>query len=131
MPVELKELYECRCARCNERFLVAPGTAMVLGYNSRHGRCLHCKADLHMEIEDGLGGERMVSEMYGEWASRTGYRGCPVVQKRKPVRCDNAACLRADTCLRRTLPQDRAELGMRGDGQGCGYYMDGGSSCLS
>ena len=63
----LEGSYRVKCVKCGREFVMAPSQAMqsrrMRALNRGHGTCPKCKAFLHLEIEGGLEGERMVADL--------------------------------------------------------------------
>ena len=62
--------YSCVCVQCGYEFEAARSLWMDMGLNSGHGSCPKCRTFLHLEIEGGLDGERMVSELWELYLAR-------------------------------------------------------------
>jgi hypothetical protein len=66
-----KETYEFECCKCGKQLWAAPSILMTgFGMNQGHGACPSCKTSLHLEIEGGLNGERMISRDWKEWLAK-------------------------------------------------------------
>ncbi len=66
-----KERYEFICPKCGYKQWAKPSTMMTgFGMNSGHGNCLKCKEFLHLEIEGGLNGEKMISEFWDDFLKK-------------------------------------------------------------
>ncbi len=67
-----KEKYNFICCNCGYEQGVKPSIMMTgFGINSGHGSCLSCGEFLHLEIEGGLDGENMVSELWDDFLKKT------------------------------------------------------------
>ncbi len=62
-----KKRYNFKCCNCGFEQSASPSIMMTgFGMNQGHGSCRECKSFLHLEIEGGLDGDKMVSE---DWNS--------------------------------------------------------------
>ena len=67
----LKKRYNFVCCNCGYKQSAKPSIMMVgFGINTGHGSCLKCKKFLHLEIEGGLDGEKMVSELWDDFLKK-------------------------------------------------------------
>ena len=68
-----KEKYDFICCNCGYEQWAKPSMMMTqFGENSGHGGCLKCKEFLHLEIEGGIDGENMISELWDDFLKRKG-----------------------------------------------------------
>ena len=66
-----KEKYNFICCNCGYDQSAKPSIMMKgFGMNSGHGDCLNCGEFLHLEIEGGLDGEKMVSELWDNFLKK-------------------------------------------------------------
>ena len=66
-----KERYDFNCPKCPKQLWASPSIMMTgFGENSGHGTCPDCKTFFHLEIEGGLDGEKMISEVWDEWMKK-------------------------------------------------------------
>ena len=67
----LNKRYDFICCACGYEQWAKPSIMMIgFGKNSGCGSCLNCNQFLHLEIEGGLDGERMVSELWDDHLKR-------------------------------------------------------------
>ena len=66
-----RKKYDFICCKCGYEQWAKPSIMMTgFGINSGCGSCLECKQFLHLEIEGGLDGERMVSVLWDDFLKR-------------------------------------------------------------
>jgi len=66
-----KERYDFVCCNCGAELWAEPSIMMTgFGLNRGHGTCLKCKKFLHLEIEGGLDGENMISELWEDFLKK-------------------------------------------------------------
>lgn len=69
-----KKRYDFKCPKCEKKLWAKPSIMMTgFGMNSGHGTCPDCKIFFHLEIEGGIDGERMISEIWDVWLKK--YKG--------------------------------------------------------
>ena len=62
-----KKSYDFVCCKCGYEQYAIPSIFMTgFGINSGSGACLNCKEFLHLEIEGGIDGEKMISTLWDE-----------------------------------------------------------------
>ena len=62
-----KKSYDFVCCKCGYVQYARPSILMTgFGINSGSGDCLNCKEFLHLEIEGGIDGEKMISMLWDE-----------------------------------------------------------------
>ena len=67
-----KKSYDFVCCKCGYKQWAKPSMMMTaFGMNRGHGSCLKCKEFLHLEIDGGLDGENMVSELWDDFLKKT------------------------------------------------------------
>jgi len=70
-----KERYDFVCCSCGHEQWAKPSIMMTgFGMNQGHGSCLKCKKFLHLEIEGGLDGEKMISMLWDDYLKREGLK---------------------------------------------------------
>ncbi len=68
-----KKSYDFTCCACGHEQCAKPSMGMTQwGRNSGCGSCLECKKFLHLEIEGGIDGEKMVSMLWDDFLVREG-----------------------------------------------------------
>ncbi len=66
-----KKSYDFECPKCKNKLWAKPSMMMTeFGRNSGHGTCLDCKIFFHLEIEGGLGGKKMIAEIWDNWLKK-------------------------------------------------------------
>ncbi len=86
-----KKRYNFTCANCKHEQSASPSMMMTqFGINSGHGCCLKCGEFLHLEIEGGIDGKKMVSMKGDDFLKKKGIkpakyiRGGETIQKGGP-----------------------------------------------
>jgi len=68
-----KKRYDFICCNCGYEQWAAPSIMMTgFGMNQGRGSCLKCKEFLHLEIEGGIDGDKMISMLWGDFLKREG-----------------------------------------------------------
>ncbi len=63
-----KKTYDFNCCKCGYKQWAAPSIMMTgFGLNQGHGSCLGCKTFLHLKIDGGLTGKKMVSILWDDF----------------------------------------------------------------
>jgi len=66
-----KKSYDFVCCNCGHKQWAKPSMMMLsFGMNQGHGSCLKCGKFLHLEIEEGLDGENMISELWDDFVKK-------------------------------------------------------------
>ena len=70
-----KDKYDFICCDCGYKQWARPSMSMTaLGRNSGCGGCLGCKKFLHLQIEGGLDGEKMISMLWDDFLKKEGIK---------------------------------------------------------
>ena len=70
-----KKTYDFKCAKCGHKQWAKPSMMMTqFGMNQGSGSCLKCKEFLHLEIEGGIDGEKMVSMVWDDYLKKEGVK---------------------------------------------------------
>jgi len=70
-----KKSYNFICVNCGHEQSAKPSMSMTeWGRNSGHGSCLKCNKFLHLEIEGGIDGGKMVSMLWDDFLKREGIK---------------------------------------------------------
>jgi len=70
-----KEKYDFACCACGYEQWAKPSMMMTcFGMNQGHGSCMECKEFLHLEIDGGLDGDKMISMLWDDYLKKEGLK---------------------------------------------------------